>query len=72
MSVKTIYSVGIIKQKAKELVSKGLISRQQPIYTLCNFIPAGEWHTIEIELEFNGYLLRNHIIDLIQPETWED
>jgi len=55
MSVKTIYSVGIIKQKAKELVSKGLISRQQPIYTLCNFIPAGEWHTIEIELEFNGY-----------------
>lgn len=72
MSLKIIYSINLIKEKARELVAKGLVSRRQPIYNLCNFIPAGEWYSIEIELEFNGYLLRDHIIDLIQPEVWEN
>lgn len=65
-----IYSIEQIKQQARQLVKKGLLSRQQPIYALCNFIPAQQWKTIELELELNEYLLRDHIIDLIQPEEW--
>ena len=64
------YSIDSIKKQARKLVEKGLLSRQQPIYALCNFFPAQQWERIELELELNEYLLRDHIIDLIQPETW--
>ena len=72
MNVQLSYSINSLKQEARQLVKKGLLSRQQPIYTICNFIPAREWHKVELELELNGYLLRDHIVDLIQPEKWED
>lgn len=72
MMLQTIsYSIDIIKDEARELVQKGLLGRQQPIYTMCQFIPAREWELIESLLEKNGYLLRDHIIDLLQPENWE-
>lgn len=66
-----IYSINSIKEQAKALVKKGLLSRQQPIYAMCNYIPAQQWKVVELELELNEYLLRDHIIDLIQPEEWE-
>lgn len=66
------YSIEVIKEEVRHLVHKGALGRQQPIYTLCQFIPAREWEFIEFELERNGYLLRDHIIDLLQPESWEN
>jgi uncharacterized protein YqgQ len=68
----TTYSICVLQQEAHQLVQKGVISRQQPIYTLCQFIPAREWPRVEQELERNGYLLRDRIIDLLPKETWPE
>lgn len=56
MSVNTVpsisyYSLDVIQDEARRLVQKGVVSRQQPIYTLCQYIPAREWVCIECELE---------------------
>ena len=69
---KLIYSINTIKEQAKKLVQQGLLSRQQPIYAISQFIPPEQWRSIELELELNDYLLRDHLIDLIQPEQWEN
>ncbi len=71
--LKTItYSIEIIKHEAHQLVYQGSLHRQQPIYTLCKYIPPREWPMVECELERNGYLLRDHIIDLLAQESWEE
>jgi hypothetical protein len=72
MNLQLNYSINSLKEQVRHLISKGLLGRQQPIYTICNFIPAREWYKVEIELELNGYLLRDHLIDLIQPEKWDN
>ncbi|MCG6137806.1 MULTISPECIES: DUF4327 family protein [Nostocaceae] len=66
------YDIGVIKEEARQLVNKGLIDRQQPIYSLCRYIPHRDWLLFEIELEKNEFLLRDRIIDLLSSETWED
>lgn len=66
------YSLEIIKHEAQQLLSKGKIDRKQPIYTLCQYIPPREWPMVEQELERNGYLLRDHIIDLLPRESWDE
>ncbi|MGB3402070.1 MAG: DUF4327 family protein [Microcoleaceae cyanobacterium] len=66
------YSLDIIRDEARELVSKGVISRQQPIYTLCQYIPARDWVGVEEELEDCDYLLRDRIGDLIGCEKWDN
>jgi hypothetical protein len=65
------YSIDAIKDEARQLVTKGLLTRQQPIYTLCQYIPACEWVGIEIELEKNDFLLRDRLVDLLGREEWE-
>ncbi|KST68123.1 MULTISPECIES: DUF4327 family protein [Mastigocoleus] len=79
MSVNTVpsistsyYSLGVIQDEARRLVQKGVVSRQQPIYTLCQYIPAREWVCIECELEKCEFLLRDRIADLIGREVWEN
>jgi len=72
MNLQLNYSINVLKDEVRQLIKKGLLTRQQPIYTICNFIPAKEWQKVELELELNGYLLRDHLIDLIQPEKWEN
>ncbi|MBZ8182660.1 MAG: DUF4327 family protein [Oscillatoria sp. PMC 1051.18] len=79
MSVKTLpsiptkqYSIDNIRDEARQLVEKGNISRQQPIYVLCKYIPAREWVCVECELEQCEYLLRDRIGDLIGSEHWEN
>lgn len=76
MSVKTLpslqYSLDVIQDEARELVLKGLISRQQPIYTLCQYIPPRDWVCIECELEKCDFLLRDRIGDLIGREEWDN
>ena len=66
------YSIDVIKDEARQLVAKGLLTRRQPIYSLCQYIPPREWPSVEWELEDNGYLLRDHIIDLLSSETWDN
>jgi hypothetical protein len=66
------YSLDVIQDEARHLVQDGLISRQQPIYTLCQFIPPREWACIECELEKCEFLLRDRIGDLLSSETWDN
>jgi hypothetical protein len=68
----TKYSIDSIKDEARQLIEQGIISRQQPIYVLCNYIPAREWVCVECELEKCDYLLRDPIGDLVSYETWEN
>ena len=76
MSVKTLpfiqYSLDVIQNEARQLVQKGVISRHQPIYSLCQYIPAREWVGIECELEKCDFLLRDRIGDLIGREEWDN
>jgi hypothetical protein len=66
------YPLNIIKDEARHLVQKGLVSRNQPIYILCQYIPAREWAYIETELERCNFLLRDRIGDLMGREDWEN
>ncbi len=66
------YPLNIIKDEARQLVQKGLVSRNQPIYILCQYIPAREWACIETELERCNFLLRDRIGDLMGREDWEN
>jgi hypothetical protein len=73
MNVKTLpYSIEAIKCEACQLVDQGLVCCQQPIYTLCQFIPAREWQCFECELERNDYCLRDRIIDLLDHQEWDN
>lgn len=79
MSVSTLlnptvspYSIAMIKDEVRHLVEQGSVSRQQPIYVLCQFIPPREWVCVEGELEKCDYLLRDQIGDLMAGESWEN
>jgi hypothetical protein len=76
MSLNTVppihYSLDVIQDEARQLVQKGVVSRQQPIYSLCQYIPAREWVGIECELEKCDFLLRDRIGDLIGREEWDN
>jgi len=66
------YSLTVIQDEARQLVHRGVISRRQPIYTLCQYIPAREWDCVECELEQHSYLLRDRIGDLLGREDWDN
>jgi hypothetical protein len=68
----TQYSMSLIQDEARQLVQKGVVSRHQPIYVLCQYIPAREWAYVERELENSCFLLRDRIGDLIGREVWEN
>ena len=66
------YSIDTIRDEVRQMVEKGTITRNQPIYVLCEFLPAREWLSIEWELERCDYLLRDRIGDLISAEKWSN
>lgn len=66
------YSLDLVQDEVRDLLHKGLISRQQPIYILCQYIPAREWAHVECELERCGFLLRDRIGDLVSHEAWDN
>ncbi|MCX7593844.1 MAG: DUF4327 family protein [Fischerella sp.] len=66
------YDIEVIKEEARELVKKGLVQRQQPIYALSQYIPERDWVYVELELEKNEFLLRDRIIDLLGREDWSE
>jgi len=77
MSISTLipsphYSIKMIQDEARQLIDQGTIDRHQPIYTLCQYIPAREWVCVECELERCDYLLRDQIGDLIACENWDN
>ncbi|MDJ0708288.1 MAG: DUF4327 family protein [Leptolyngbyaceae cyanobacterium MO_188.B28] len=66
------YTIDMIRDEARQLVYKGVLSHRQPILALCKCIPAREWVHVEQELENNEFLLRDQIIDLLGREDWSD
>jgi hypothetical protein len=66
------YSLEVIRHEVLHLVQKGIISRRQPIYVLCEYIPARDWTYFERELERQEFLLRDRIADLLGCERWEN
>ena len=77
MSISTLipspyYSIKMIQDEARQLIDRGTVDRHQPIYTLCQYIPAREWVCVECELERCDYLLRDQIGDLIACENWDN
>ncbi|MDJ0730836.1 MAG: DUF4327 family protein [Crocosphaera sp.] len=66
----TRYTIEDIKDEARHLVEQGKVDKQQRIYTLCQYLPSGEWCCIETELERNDFLLRDCIADLIPAQEW--
>lgn len=66
------YSMDFIRDEARQLVQRGVISRHQPIYVLCQYIPAREWTWVECELEKSSFLLRDRIGDLLGREDWDN
>lgn len=68
----TQYSIEVIQNQVRHLLKRNLIGRQQPIYTLCKYIPVREWACFERELEEHDFLLRDRIADLIPNEEWRN
>lgn len=66
------YSVDVIQNEVRQLVYKGVVSRQQRLYILCQYIPAREWVCIERELEECNFLMRDRIGDLLGREEWHN
>ncbi|MEO3703668.1 DUF4327 family protein [Trichormus azollae] len=66
------YDIEVIQEEARQLARKGLVNRQQPIFTIFKYIRDREWSYFEHELENNEYLLRDRIIDLLGSEKWEE
>lgn len=65
------YDLEVLREEARQLVKKGKIKRNEPIYALCKFIPGRDWVCAELELEENDFLLRDKIIDLLGNEEWD-
>lgn len=59
-----------IAEEARQLVEKGAIDRRHRLYVLCQYFSPREWNAVETELEFNGLLMRDRIVDLIGDEKW--
>ncbi len=65
-------TLDMLRDEAQNLVNQRIVSRQQPIYVLCRYIPEREWECFEVDLEENEFLLRDPIIDLLSKEEWPE
>ncbi len=65
------YSIDMIKQEVYSLLEIGVITIDQPLRILYDYLPAKQWNEIERELERYDYLLRDRIIDLVGKLEWE-
>ncbi|MEY2978298.1 MAG: hypothetical protein RLZZ435_2437 [Cyanobacteriota bacterium] len=71
-TTKCSYTLEMVREEARHLVARGDVNRQQPIYVLCQYIPAREWDQVELELECGGFLLRDRMVDLLGREDWSN
>lgn len=65
------YSISTIKEEAYNLVENGVITLDQPLRILFEYLPVQQWNKIECELERHDYLLRDRVIDLIGKLKWD-
>ncbi|WP_319423110.1 DUF4327 family protein [Pleurocapsa sp. FMAR1] len=65
------YSIETIKEEVHSLIESGIITQNQPLKILYDYLPAQQWKNIECELEKHDYLLRDRIIDLVGKLKWE-
>lgn len=72
MNTTVKYDLEVLREEARQLIKKGKIHRNEPIYALCKFIPGRDWVCLELELEENDFLLRDKIIDLLGSEEWAE
>lgn len=63
-------TISDIQDEVQSLVSKGIVSRHQRLYTLCQYFAIREWQNIESLLEAHSYLLRDQVGDLLPCERW--
>lgn len=66
------YSLSVLQDEVRQLVQQGVVSRQQAIYTLYEYIPPQAWFEVEQELEKSNFLPRDRIGDLISHEEWDN
>ena len=66
----TTYSLEVLRSEALSLVKRGVLRHNQPIFALCEHLPAREWIGIERTLEEGEFLLRDHISDLLATIDW--
>lgn len=60
-SVSVELSIEAIREEVFQLLYKSAVNRNQPLYALCEHLPAREWLEVENELERCGYLLREQL-----------
>lgn len=66
------YSLETLRDEVRHLVEGGFIRPSQPLYVLCEYLPAREWLEVERQLERADYLLRDRVEDLIGKRQWTD
>ncbi len=66
------YDLVTIREEVCTLLEVGIISLDQPLRILCDYLPSQYWSKIECELERHDYLLRDRIIDLVGVPNWEN
>lgn len=64
------YALCDVKDEVIALVAKGLVGRQNRIYSLCTFFSYRDWLHVERILEAHDFLLRDPVIELIGKEVW--
>jgi hypothetical protein len=67
-----LYTIEAIRADVRRLIEREQVTRHQPICALFQYIPTSDWDDFERELEFNEYLLRDRIGDLIPQERWKN
>ena len=65
------YSLATIREEAINLLQTGVITSNQPLRILFEYLPAQQWNSIELELERHDFLLRDRIIDLVGVINWD-
>ena len=66
------YNFDVIVDEVRALLDNGNVTALQPLYTLANYIPEREWLAVEMELEENGYLLRDRISEILATQQWDN
>lgn len=70
MSTSSRYTLAMLQDEVYELIQRKQISRRQPISALAQYFSARDWQWMEQELEYNDFLLRDPIGELISHEEW--
>ncbi len=66
------FSIEMIQDEVRSLVTTGTVGRYQRLYTLCQYFPLRDWLQIEGILESHDYLMRDCVSDLISRERWSN